>query len=66
MYKYEIINVQGRLFQIKRKFEINRINLKEGNISDLKKFFHCDTIFKAQGYFWICNEIKDVSYEEIE
>ena len=63
--KNEIIEVQGRLFQVKRKFPEDRINLKKGSIDDLKKFFHCDMLFKAQGILWVVNEIKDVSYEEI-
>jgi hypothetical protein len=44
----------------------NAINLKKGNINDLKTFFYCDTLFKSQGYFWIVNKIKNISYEEIE
>jgi|TARA_R110002051_G_scaffold58813_1_gene107975 hypothetical protein len=64
--KNEIIEVQGRLFQVLRKFPENRINLEKGSIEDLKLFFHCDTLFKAQGLLWMVNEIKDVSYEETE
>ena len=64
MIKYEIIEIPGKLFQVKRKFPEHRINLEKGNVSDLKQFFHCDTIFKAQGQLWVCNEIKDVDYEE--
>ena len=66
MIKYEIIEIQGTLFQVKRKFPEHRINLEKGNIADLKLFFHCDTLFKAKGYLWVCNKIKDVSYEEIK
>ena len=54
------------LFQVKRKFPEHRINLSKGDILDLKTFFHCDTIFKAQGQFWMCNKIEDISYEEIK
>ena len=66
MIKQEIIEIQGKLFQVKRRFPQHRINLEKGNVADLKIFFHCDTIFKSQGLIWFCNEIKDVSYEEIE
>ena len=65
MRNLEIIEVQGRLFQVLRKFPENRINLEKGSIEDLKIFFHCDTLFKAQGHLWVVNEIIDVSYEEI-
>jgi len=62
----EIIDIQGRLFQVVRKFPQHRINLdiKEG-VATLKQYFHCDTIFKSQGLIWLANEIKDVEYEEI-
>ena len=66
MRNLEIIEVQGKLFQVLRKFPENRINLEKGSIEDLKIFFHCDTLFKAQGHLWVVNEIKDVSYEEIK
>ena len=65
MINQEIINIQEKLFQVKRKFPEHRINLEKGNIADLKLFFHCDTIFKAQGLIWFVNEIKNISYEEI-
>ncbi len=66
MIKYEIINIQGRLFQVKRKFPEHRINLKvENGVAILKQFYHCDTMFKADGHLWLCNEIKDIEYEEI-
>ena len=66
MIKYEIINIQGRLFQLKRKFPEHRINLNvENGVAILKQFYHCDTMFKADGYLWLCNEIKDTEYEEI-
>ena len=63
----EIINIQGNLFEVIRKFPLNRINIEkfENGVSLLKKFYHVDTIFKAQGLFWFCNKIEDVEYEEI-
>ena len=62
----EIINIQGKLFQVVKKFKQERINLEvEDGVKILKQFFHCDTIFKAQCLIWLCNEIKDVEYEEI-
>jgi len=66
MINQEIINIQEKLFQVKRKFPEHRINLEKGDIADLKLFFHCDTIFKAQGLIWFVNEIKTIEYEEIK
>ena len=63
---HDIITIQGRMFQVKRKFPEQRINLKIDNaIETLKQFYHCDTIFKSQGLIWFCNEVKDINYEEI-
>ena len=62
----EIINIQGKLFQVVRKFKQERINLEvEDGVKILKQYFHCDTIFKAQNLIWLCNEVKDINYEEI-
>ena len=66
MVNREIIEIQGRMFQVKRKFPQHRINLEKGNPSDLKMFFHSDTIFKAQGLIWFADEIKNTEYEEIK
>jgi len=63
----EIIEIHGKLFQVKRKFPENRINLEvENGVKILKQYFHVDTMFKAQGYLWLCNEIKETKYEEIK
>jgi|TARA_B110000211_G_C13808096_1_gene433630 hypothetical protein len=66
MINQQIIEIQGKLFQVKRKFPEKRINLEvEDGAKILKQYYHCDTLFKAQGLLWVCNEIKDVEYEEI-
>ena len=66
MTNQQIIEVKGNLYQVKRRFPEDRINLEKGNVSDLKQFFHCDTMFRAKGYLWFCNIIKNISYEEIK
>tara|TARA_Y100000592_G_scaffold84910_1_gene136346 strand:+ start:187 stop:351 length:165 start_codon:yes stop_codon:yes gene_type:complete len=54
------------MFQVKRKFPEHKINLNvENGVTILKQFYHCDTMFKADGQFWLCNEIKEVNYEEL-
>ena len=63
----QIIEAQGKLFQVKRRFSKDTINLDvEDGVKILKEYYHCDTMFKAKGYLWLCNEIKEVSYEEIK
>ena len=67
MINQKVITIQGRMFQVKRKFPEHRINLKvEDGVAILKQYYHCDTMFRAQGFLWLCNEIKDISYEEIK
>ena len=63
-----IINIQGKLYQIIRKFKETSINLNKykDSVSLLKQYYHCDTMFRAQGFLWLCNEIKDIEYEEIK
>ena len=67
MIHQKIITIQGRMFQVKRKLPLNQLNLKVNNwISIMKQFYHVDSLFKAEGYLWLCNEIKYVEYEEIK
>ncbi len=54
------------MFQVKRKFPLNRLNLDvEDWVSTLKQFYNVDSIFKAEGKIWLCNEIKTIDYDEI-
>ena len=65
-FRNKIIEVQGKMFQVKRTFHENRINLNiEDGIATLKQYYHCDTMFRANGQLWLCNEIKTVEYEEL-
>ena len=68
MIKYEIIEVQGRMFQVKRKLPLSQLNLDKYDdwVSLLKQYYHVDALFKAQNMLWVCNEIKEIDYEEIE
>ena len=65
-FRNKVIYIEGKIFQVKRRFPEKQIKIeKKDSVSLLKNFFHCDTLFKNQGYFWFCNEIKEISYEEI-
>ena len=66
-FRNKVIEVQGRMFQVKRKFPEYRINLNvKDSVTTLKQYYHCDTMFRANGVLWLCNEIKDIEYEEIK
>jgi|TARA_B100000287_G_scaffold346236_1_gene333777 hypothetical protein len=63
---HDIIEIQGRMFQVKRKFPLDRLNLNvEDWINTLKQYYHVDSLFKAEGQLWLCNEIKTIEYVEI-
>ena len=67
MVDQKIITIQGRMFQVKRKFPLNQLNLEVNDwINTMKQFYHVDSLFKAEGYLWLCNEIKYIDYEEIK
>ena len=66
MNLHNILTIQGKMFQVKRKFPEHRINLNvEDGVATLKQYYNCDTFFKAQGLLWLCNEIKTIEYVEI-
>ena len=65
-FRNKVIEIQGKMFQVKRRFLENRINLNiEDGITTLKQYYHCDTMFRADGHLWLCNEIKEINYEEL-
>ena len=54
------------MFQVKRKFPLDRLNLNVDDwVNTLKQYYHVDSLFKAEGKLWLCNEIKTINYEEI-
>tara|TARA_R100000152_G_C6541897_1_gene19724 strand:- start:241 stop:450 length:210 start_codon:yes stop_codon:yes gene_type:complete len=64
----KVIEIQGRMFQVKRKIPLNQLNLNKHKnwVSIFKQFYHVDSMFKAEGLLWLCNEIKYIEYEEIK
>ena len=63
-----IIKIQDRIFQIKRILPESKIKIDE--FEDwaylLKQYYHVDTILRANGNLWMCNEINEIKYEEIK
>ena len=61
----KIIEIQDRMFQIKRVLPESKINMNNKDWpSFLKDYYHLDTILRANGELWMCNEIKEIEYEE--
>ena len=63
----KILEVQGRMFQVKRILPESKIKINEFEdwATLLKQYYHVDTILRANNQLWMCNEIKTVSYVEI-
>ena len=56
------------MFQVKRKIPLKSLNLDKYDDwpSIFKEYYYVDSLFKAQGDLWLCNEIHTVEYEEIK
>ena len=63
----KILEVQGRMFQVKRILPESKIKINEFEdwATLLKQYYHVDTILRANGQLWMCNEIKIIDYVEI-
>ena len=59
----KIINAKDNLYQLVRVLKESQ--LKNPNMEDLKKYFHCDTLLRKQGILYFCRIIKEIEYEEI-
>ena len=63
----KILEVQGRMFQVKKILPESKINMNNKDWpSFLKDYYHVDTILRANGELWMCNEIKEIDYVEIK
>ena len=65
----KILKIQDRMFQVKRILPESKIKIKEFKdewVSLLKQYYHVDTILRANGELWMCNEIKTIDYVEIK
>ena len=64
----KILKIQDRMFQVKRILPENsiKINKYENWATLLKQYYHVDTILRANGELWMCNEIQTINYESIK
>ena len=55
------------MFQVKRILPESKIKINEYEnwASLLKQYYKVDTILRANGQLWMCNEIKIIDYVEI-
>ena len=61
----KILKIQDKMFQVKRVLPESRINMNnEDWPSFLKEYYHVDTVLRANGDLWMCNEIQTIDYVE--
>ena len=58
----QIIYTKDRAYQLVRV--LKESSLKNPNMEDLKKFFHCNTLLRKQGLLYFCRLIEEIEYEE--
>ena len=61
----QIVEINGRLFKIKRTFPVDRIKMIDGWSDVLRTLYKADIIFKREGVLYICETIDDLDYEPI-
>ena len=62
----KILEIQDKMFQVKRILPESKINMNNGEWSSfLKEYYHVDNVLRANGDLWMCNEIETINYEEI-
>ena len=58
----EIIYNRDKAYQLVRVLKEDQ--LKDPDISVLKKWFYCDTLLRNQGKLYFCRLIEEIEYEE--
>ena len=63
----KILKIQNRMFQVKKILPESKIKINkfEDWVSLLKEYYHVDTVLRANGELWMCNEIQTINYVEI-
>ena len=61
----KILEIQDKMFQVKRILPESKINMNYQEWpSLLKEYYHVDTILRANEQLWLCNKIETINYEE--
>ena len=65
MHNYQIINIHGKLYKVKRILKTDSINMIDGWADVLRTLYRADIIFKKEEQFYICETIDDIDYDPI-
>tara|TARA_B100000424_G_C22767600_1_gene413535 strand:+ start:147 stop:347 length:201 start_codon:yes stop_codon:yes gene_type:complete len=65
MINYKVININGKLYKIKRILPVKRIKMIDGWAEVLRTLYVADIIFKQKDQLYICENIDDIDYDPI-
>ena len=61
MFNREVVNVNNTLWIVQRKIRIDQRPI----VSTWKEHLRSDIVFKKEPYYYFCQEVTDVEWEEI-
>ena len=61
MFNREVVNVNNTLWKVQRKIRIDQRPI----VSTWKEHLRSDKVFKKEPYYYFCQEVTDVEWEEI-
>jgi hypothetical protein len=57
----EVLNINNTLWIVKRRIRIDDRPI----VQTWKEHLHCDKVFKKEPYYYFCEEVTDVEWENI-
>ena len=61
MLRREVLNINNTLWIVKRRIRIDDRPI----VQTWKEHLHCDKVFKKEPYYYFCEEVTDVEWENI-
>ena len=65
MNRYEVIEANGKLYEIYRTLPEERVKRVKDGVDIIKQLWHCDRAFKNNGKYYCVRDITDVEHETI-
>jgi len=62
---YKIIEINGKLYKLKRTLPESQLNLIDGWVDVLRTLYHADIVFRRDGLLYICDTVDDLDYDPI-
>jgi hypothetical protein len=57
----EVLNINNTLWIVKRRIRISDRPI----VQTWKEHLHCDKVFKKEPYYYFCEEVTDIEWEDI-